>query len=101
MTVDGKPNSQKVMGEKIPSSYLALAKMVDAKRTELEGGESLPLLRRCQFKDLVEMNATKHPSDYFDPEDIDIATKFLHNIGTYVLVSIFSGKRHNTSAPPY
>lgn len=91
MTIDGKRNSPRVMGEKIPSSYLTLAKMVDEKRAELEAKQSLPLLRRCQFQDLVEENATKHPQDYFDPEDIDIATEFLHNIGGYsvLLQSMF------------
>lgn len=81
MTVDGKQNSQKVMGEMIPSSYLTLAKMVDEKRIELEKEEKLPLLHRCKFQELVDENATKHVHDYFDPGDIDIATEFLHNIG--------------------
>ena len=65
----------------MPSSYLTLARMVDEKRAELEKEGRIPLLRRCQFQDLVNENATKHPRDYFDPEDIDVATEFLHNIG--------------------
>ena len=81
ITVDGKPKSQKVMGEMIPSSYQNLAKMVYQKREELKRAGSIPLLRRCQFQDLINKNATKHPNDYLDPDDVDVATEFLHNIG--------------------
>ena len=81
VTVDGKTKSPKVMGEMVPSSYLTLAKMVDERRAELEREGTIPLLRRCQFQNLIYENATKHPRDYFVPEDIDVATEFLHNIG--------------------
>ena len=81
ITVDGKRNSQKVMGEMVPSSYLTLARMVDEKRAELEKAGNIPLLRHCQFQDLIIENSAKHPRDYIDPEDIDVATEFLHNIG--------------------
>ena len=87
ITVDGKRNSEKVMGEMVPSSYLTLATLVDEKRAELEKAGSIPLLRRCQFQDLFYQNATEHPLDHIEPEDIDLATEFLHNIGkTQVLL---------------
>ena len=69
------------MGEMVPSSYLTLATLVDEKRAELERAGSIPLLRRCQFQDLINENATRHPNDYLDPDDVDVATEFLHNIG--------------------
>ena len=78
------------MGEMVPSSYLTLARMVDEKRVELEKAGSIPLLRRCQFQDLINENATKHPRDYFDPEDIDVATEFLHNIGRLKLFASYA-----------
>ena len=81
VTIDGKPNSQKVMGEKVPSSYLTLATLVDEKRAELEKAGSIPLLRRCQFQELINESAIRHPNDYLDPDDVDVATEFLHNIG--------------------
>ena len=75
------------MGEMVPSSYLTLATLVDEKRAELEKEGNIPLLRRCQFQELVNENATRHPRDYFDPEDIDVATEFLHNIGKWCFFS--------------
>ena len=81
ITIDGKRNSQKVIGEMVPSSYLTLATLVDEKRAELEKAGSIPLLRRCQFQDLFYQNAAEHPLDHIEPEDIDLATEFLHNIG--------------------
>ena len=90
VTVDGKKSSPKVMGEMVPSSYLTLAKMVDDRRTELEEEGTIPLLRRCQFQNMIEENATKHPNDYLDPEDIDVATEFLHNIGKICEFPVFN-----------
>ena len=81
MTVDGRQNSPRVMGEMVPSSYLSLAKMVSEKQAEMEREGKLPLLWKCQFEHLVNENASKHPRDYLDPEDVDVATTFLHDIG--------------------
>eukprot|EP00794_Sanderia_malayensis_P020289 gene20289-22275_t len=81
MTATGTPNGQKIMGEKIPSSYLSLAKILAKYQSELQEQNKIPIIRKQEFEALIAENAKKNTRDIFDPEDIDIATKFLHDVG--------------------
>ncbi len=81
MTVTGAPNETKIMGEKIPSSYLSLARMIAKHQFEMQEQNKIPILRKSQFEALVKENAKKNPRDIFDPDDVDNATRFLHDIG--------------------
>ncbi len=69
------------MGEMIPSSYLSLAKIIAKRQADLQEQNKIPILRKHQFEALVSENAKKNSKDIFDPDDVDNATKFLHDIG--------------------
>lgn len=89
MTVAGAEKGPKIMGEMIPSSYMSLAKIIANRQVELQVQNKIPIIRKCQFEDLVIENAAKTPKDVFDPDDVDNATKFLHEIGEKDIISIF------------
>ena len=78
------------MGDQIPSSYLSLARIIAEKQKELQDAKKIPILRKEEFEQMVIENARKNPKDIFDPEDVDIATKFLHDIGMLILSTFVS-----------
>ena len=78
----GKSKGINIMGEEIPLSYIVLEKDLDEQLKLKLKNKEVPILRREEFLNIA--TNIKCKDKFEDIEDIDAATKFLHNIGMYV-----------------
>lgn len=82
----------KVMGEQIPLSYKYLERLLDEQQKTKLRNKKIPILNREEFLKIA--TNVKCPRDILEEDDIEVATKFLHNIGKalitkYVLCRFF------------
>lgn len=70
----------KVMGEQIPLSYKYLERLLDEQQKTKLRNKKIPILNREEFLKIA--TNVKCPRDILEEDDIEVATKFLHNIGT-------------------
>ena len=84
--INGKPSGKKVMGELIPLSYkLLIDKIKDIKSNVPKSDASklfdkdIPIITSSEYINIIR--SIKSSRDVFEDEDLDVATRFLHNIG--------------------
>lgn len=79
----------KVMGMHIPASYLALDRQLTRKRVQLQQTSAPPIKRKHELRTLIQR--TRGAADIDDGDELDLAVRFLHEIGTVLHFDDASG----------
>ena len=71
---------RRVIGEMIPGSYFTLIDKLRDQTKKKYSRNKMPIMYRDEFEALLKENA-KFNGDIEDPDDLEVATKFLHDRG--------------------
>jgi len=92
-TKTGKETNLKIMGEQIPQNFRILEEKLHDQQKQKLANRQIPILTRDEFLSIAgNLNGGK---DALLNEDIPTATKFLHNIGNFLLLEILRNLYHS------
>ena len=79
-----KKQDEPVMGELIPCSFFSLIERLEKRKMEMLNKKQPPIIRREEFKAMVEENSRLIKKDIEDTYDMTDATVFLRERGNVV-----------------
>ena len=83
----------KVMGMHVPASYLALERQLNKHRLQLQQKRSPPIKWKYELRTIIQRS--KSTADIDDDDELDLAVRFLHEIGSVLHFDDASGKLSN------
>jgi serine/threonine protein kinase/GTPase SAR1 family protein len=86
-------DKMKVMGMHVPASYLALERQLNKHRLRLQQKRSPPIKWKHELRSIVQRS--KATADIYDVDELDLAVRFLHEIGSVLHFDDASGKLSN------
>ena len=87
---EAKVGKEKIMGVLVPASYLALDRQLNKKRLQLQQKGDPPIKWKQELRDIIQQ--TRAASDIDNDDELDLAARFLHEIGTLLHFDDASGR---------